>query len=69
MPVLPDDITQCLLSSLTASVVFGSIIVSVIGTLILLAILRSSRKHLRESDERPRSHISPFFRSVIHPGI
>ena len=46
-----------------------SIIVSVIGTLILLAILRSSRKHLRESDERSRSHVSPFFRSVIHAGI
>jgi hypothetical protein len=33
------------------------------------SVSQSSRKHLRESDERPRSHISPFFRSVIHPGI
>jgi hypothetical protein len=28
----------------------GSIVVSVIGMLILLALLRGSRKHLRESD-------------------
>jgi hypothetical protein len=25
--------------------------------------------HLQGSDERPRSHLPPFFRSVIHAGI
>jgi hypothetical protein len=30
---------------------------------------QSFRQHLRESDERPRSHLPPFFRSVIHAGI
>jgi hypothetical protein len=27
---------------------------------------KSSEKHLRESDERPPSHVPPFFLSVIH---
>ena len=41
----------------------GSIVVSVIGTLILLAVLRSSRKHVRESDERSRDTFRRFIRS------
>jgi hypothetical protein len=39
----PADISRCSLSSLTARCL-GSIVVSVIGTLILLAVLRGSRK-------------------------
>jgi hypothetical protein len=33
------------------------------------SVSQNSRKPLRESVERPRSHISPFFRNVIHPEI
>jgi len=33
------------------------------------SVSQNFRKHLRESVERPRSHVPPFSHSVIHAGI